>query len=152
MMAKGASEPNTCLPYPARAQAAESAVFPFTLGAAAYTVAQGWLGVGARNADAMIKARAILARGFRALNGTTFGVALMSVEQASAAVQEANECRTGAEWVAFQGKLAGLATRRLVDAACMLSTMAVQVSEDALVPLTRRIEAVAEEFLEASAA
>ena len=142
-MSRSGSELTTGVSYPA---------FPFTLGASAYTATQGWLSVGIRNTEAVLKSRAILARGFRALASTSFGMALMSVEQAKAAVQETSECRTGIEWVAFQGKLVGLATRRTVDAGCMLSTMAVQVAEDASVPLTRRIEAVGKDILEASAA
>jgi hypothetical protein len=121
------------------------------VGHAAATAFFDGFGFGARNMDAMVKSRTILARGVRALDNASLGVALMSVEHAAAAAKGISECRTFAELVDVRNCVVKLGLGRMVESALMLSNMAVQVAEDASVPLTRRMNAVLDECAMASA-
>jgi hypothetical protein len=152
MTAKATLEP-TAGPTPAADTEVEaSRALPFTVGGAAFTAFFDGFGFGARNVDAMMKSRTILARGVRALNNASLGVALMSVEHAASAAKGISDCRTVADWVDVQNCLVKLGAGRMVATACMLSNMAVQVAEDVSVPLTRRMSATLDEIATASAA
>jgi hypothetical protein len=122
-----------------------------TVGHAAFTAFFDGFGFGVRNMDAMMKSRTILARGVRALDNASLGVALMSVEHAAAAAKGVSECRTFADLVDVRNCLVRLGVGRMAENACMLSNMAVQVAEDAVVPLTRRLSAVLDECAMVSA-
>ena len=136
----------------ANTEAEASSAAALRAGGAAFAGMFDWFGFGIRNADAMMKSRAILVRGVRALNNTSLGVALMSVEQTAAAVHGLSECRTVPDWVDVQKCIFKLGVGRMVGTSCMLSNMAVQVAEDASVPLTRRMGAALDEFTTASVA
>lgn len=152
MTAKATLEP-TAGPTPAADTEVEaSPALPFTVGGVAFTAFFDGFGFGARNVDAMMKSRTILARGVRAFNDASLGVALMSVEQAAAAAKGISNCRTVADWVDFRNCLVKFSAARMVGTACMLSNMAVQVAEDASVPLTRRMSATLDEVATASVA
>ncbi len=134
------------------AEVEASSAPPYTVGSAAFTALFDWFGFGVRNVDAIVKSRTIFVRGVRALNNTSFGVALMSVEQAAAAAKAISDCRTVAEWVDVQNCIVQLGVGRMVGTTCMLSDMAVQIAEDASVPLTRRMGASLDEIATVSAA
>ncbi|MGF1639725.1 MAG: phasin family protein [Rhodospirillales bacterium] len=112
----------------------------------------GWVGFASLNVEAMAMSRSILLRGARALGMASAGVVLMSLEQALAVPHGLARCRSAADWVGFQGKVLRLATGRMLGTAAMLSEMALQVADDAAVPLRRRIEATVGEVLRESAA
>jgi hypothetical protein len=143
----------TAGPRPAAETEAEALrSLPFSVGGTAFTAFFDWFGFGARNVDAMMKSRTILVRGVRALNNASFGVALMSVEHAAAAARGISNCRTLADWIDVQNCIVKLGVGRMIGTTCKLSNMAVQVSEDASVPLTRRVGASFDEIAEKSVA
>jgi len=125
---------------------------PFSVGGIAFTEFFDWFGFGARNVDAMMKSRTILARGVGALNNASLGVALMSVEHAAAAAKGISNCRTLADWIDVQNCIVKLGIGRMIGTTCMLSNMAVQVAEDASVPVTRRMGASFDEITAKSVA
>jgi hypothetical protein len=128
-----------------------SSALAITVGHAAVTAFFDWFGFGVRNMDAMTKSGTILARGVRALDNASLGVALMSVEHAAAAAKGISECRTFTDLVDVRNCVVKLGLGRMAENARMLSNMAVQVAEDASVPLTRRMNAVLDEYAMASA-
>jgi hypothetical protein len=152
-MTTGTSLETTIGPMPATDIGAEaSEAPPFTAGGAAFTALIEWMEIGARNMDAMMKSRAILVRGVFALDNASIGVAMMSVEQAMAAAKHMSRSMTVSDWIAAQNCLAKLSAGRIVGVARMLSKMAVQVVDDASVPLTRRMSANFDEIVTTSAA
>ncbi len=146
MTVKATLEPTAGSTPAAEIEAEASRALPVTVGAVAFNAFFEWFGFGARNVDATMKSRTILARGVRALNNTWFGVALMSVEHAAVAAKGISDCRTVADWIDVQNCLVKFGVGRMIGISCTLSNMAVQVAEDALVPLTRRMGASFEEI------
>jgi hypothetical protein len=128
-----------------------SPALTFTVGHAAVSAFFDWFGFGVRNMDAMTKSGTILARGVRALDNASLGVALMSVEHAAAAAKGISECRTFADLVGVGNCVVKLGLGRMVENARMLSNMALQVAEDVSVPLTRRLSTALDECAAASA-
>jgi len=152
MTVRATLEPTSGPTHAAETEAEASRSLPFTVGGIAFTEFFDWFGFGARNVDAMMKSRTILARGVGALNNASLGVAMMSVEHAAAAVKGLSDCRTLADWFDVQNCIVKLGVGRMIGTTCMLSNMAVQVAEDASVPVTRRMGASFDEITAKSVA
>lgn len=95
----------------------------------------------AENADAALKATEILSRGVRALNVNVHGAATMTAEDGLSAARALLDCRTVAQWIELQSELVKLNAGRAAIRALLVSVMAIQVTEDALFPLIRRLNA-----------
>jgi len=152
-MTVGATVEPAAGPMPAAETEAEALrSLPYSVGGTAFIAFFDWFGFGARNVDAMMKSRTILARGIRAFNNASLGVVLMSGEHAVAAAKGLSDCRTLADWIDVQKCIVKLGVGRMIGTTCLLSNMTVQVAEDASVPLARRMGASFDEIAAKSVA
>lgn len=95
----------------------------------------------AENVDAALKATEILSRGVRALNFNVHGAATMTAEDGLSAARALMDCKTVPQWIELQSELVKLNAGRTAIRALLLSVMAIQVTEEALFPLIRRLNA-----------
>ena len=91
--------------------------------------------------DAMMKSGSIWARGVQSLNKTLIGFARISMDENGKAAQALMACRSVQDVVDLETKVARETYPQIVNRGCVLSSMAIQVAEDSLVPLTNRVKA-----------
>ncbi len=95
----------------------------------------------AQNADAVLKSAEILSRGFQALHHNLDGTANMTFNDGVSAARALMDRRAVSEWIALHAELVRLNSGRAAIRALLLSVMTVQLAEEALFPLIRRMNA-----------
>lgn len=94
------------------------------------------------NVAACAASAAILSRGFQFINRARLRAYLMGVDDGLRIVRAMCLARTGREWIGLERQLYMRASSWTVSRTLMLAVMAVQLGEDAVVPLARRLDAV----------
>jgi len=94
------------------------------------------------NVQAVVKSGAILSRGLRALNHAALGVMRITLQDGVSASKALSNCRSPKHAVELELDLLCTNGSRLVGKGCMLAVMAMQVGEDSVVPLVKRVRAV----------
>lgn len=89
----------------------------------------------------MLKSADIFSRGVRVLGLNVYGAASMIVDDGLSGTRALMDCRTISELVELQTELVKLNAGRAAIRTLLLSVMTVQVTEEALFPLIRRVDA-----------
>ena len=98
--------------------------------------------LGLETFDALAKSRLILLRGVIALHKTWLGVARITMDESWAAVRALSRCRSPLEVIELQNALARTSVGRISEKTRVLVNMSVQVSDDAVAPLRKRVASV----------
>jgi len=98
------------------------------------------------NLDAVMVSGSIFAKGFQDLNTAWFGLAQASLEDSFAASQAVMKCKSVPEAVEVQSELAKESYTKMVSESRKLSEMSVQLAEQALAPITGRVNVAVEKF------
>ncbi len=98
-------------------------------------------GFTAENVDAVLKSAEILSRGFCAFKHNWLGATCMSIDDGKSAARALMGCATVPHLIHLQADLIKLNSSRATIRALLLSVMTVQVTEETLFPLIRRVDA-----------
>lgn len=104
--------------------------------------AEGVLGIAVGNLQALVKSGDILARGFRLLNTALVGNAWMTLDDSIAELQARMSCGNLRQLLSLEADIGRRSVSRSVQRLCVVVRMAGQLSEDAAVPLQRRVDVV----------
>ncbi|MFO1154389.1 MAG: hypothetical protein U1E42_12125 [Rhodospirillales bacterium] len=94
------------------------------------------------NLRALLKAGDIWARGVRMLNTACLGSLLMGIDDSIAELQARMSCGSLSNLVKLEADITSRALSRTFARFCVLGRMTGQLTDDALVPLQRRVGAV----------
>lgn len=95
----------------------------------------------ADNVVACAASAAILARGLQFMNQARLRAYLMCVDDGLRIVKAMGIAKSGGEWIGLERQLYTRAASWTISRTLMLTVMAVQLGDDAVVPLTRRLDA-----------
>lgn len=95
----------------------------------------------ADNVVACATSAAILSRGVHFMNQARLRAHLMCIDDGLRIVKAMRMAKTGREWIGLERQLYLRASSWMISRTTMLAVMAVQLGEDAVVPLSRRANA-----------
>lgn len=95
----------------------------------------------AGNVRAVAKSGAILSRGVQAFNQAAIGICRMTWQDGMTASRALAGCRSPKHAAELELDLMRANGSRLVGQGCMLAVMAMQIGEDSVVPLVKRVHA-----------
>ncbi len=101
----------------------------------------GFADVVADNVVACATSAAILSRGLQFMNQARLRAYLMCVDDGLRIVKAMGIAKNGREWIGLERQLYMRAASWSISRTLMLTVMAVQLGEDAVVPLARRLDA-----------
>ena len=101
---------------------------------------------GKDNFDAILKANALFTKGFQAINKEVFSIVQASFEENASVTKKVLACTTVQDVVALQSDTAQESYTKVIDQSKKITDMSVKIAEEAVVPLTKRVNVTVEKF------
>ncbi|MEX2647506.1 MAG: phasin family protein [Alphaproteobacteria bacterium] len=108
-------------------------------------------GLGKENVEAVAKSSAILAKGIESISSRWFELAKASFDESVAASKALMACKSVKDVVDVQGSLVRTSIDKVVSESAAITEMSVKVANEALAPISGRVNAAIETFAKPAA-
>lgn len=107
---------------------------------------------GKDNFDAVLKASTVFTKGIQAMNTEVFAMMQTSFEENASVTKKVFACKSVQDVVALQNDLVQDNCTKALDQSSKITEMSVKLTEEATVPLTKRVNVTVEKFAKPLAA
>ncbi len=115
-------------------------------GVDAFKAYEDAIAYGKDNFDAVLKANTLFTKGLQAINKEVLSVIQASVEENASITKKVFACTTVQDVVALQSDAVQEGYSKALDQSKKITDMSVKLTEDASVPLTKRVNVTVEKF------
>lgn len=118
----------------------------FKAGSEAFRGYEAFVSSGKANIDAVMKSGAVIAKGVQEFNKVWLGLAQDSMQESVAATKALMGCKSVQEMMGVQMDLAKAGYTRIMAENRRLSDISTKLTEEAIEPITKRVNATVETF------